>query len=67
MNQKIVITILKLKYDIEVTMKVIDPACNMEIEDKWAAYKTEYKGKTYYFCCESCKKRFDESPEKYIS
>jgi Cu+-exporting ATPase len=47
-------------------MKVIDPACKMEIEDKWAAFKSEYKGNTYYFCCESCKKRFDDSPEKYI-
>jgi len=47
-------------------MKVIDPACKMEIEDKWAAFKSEYKGNTYYFCCESCKKRFDLNPEKYV-
>ncbi len=47
-------------------MKVIDPACKMEVEDKWAAFKSEYKGKTYYFCCESCKKRLDEKPERYI-
>jgi YHS domain-containing protein len=30
-------------------MKVIDPSCKMEIDDNWAAYRTEYKGKTYYF------------------
>jgi len=52
---------------MEITfMKVIDPACKMEIEDKLAAYKSEYKGKTFFFCCESCKKRFDLDPEKYI-
>jgi YHS domain-containing protein len=28
-------------------MKVVDPACKMEIEDKWAAYKSEYKGATF--------------------
>ena len=47
-------------------MKVKDPACKMEIEDKWATYKSEYNGKTFFFCCESCKKRFDENPEEYV-
>ncbi len=26
----------------------------------------EYKGKTYYFCCEGCKASFVKDPEKYI-
>jgi len=26
----------------------------------------EYKGKTYYFCCEGCKANFVENPEKYL-
>ncbi len=47
-------------------MKVMDPICRMEIESELAAYKSEYKGKMYYFCGESCKKRFDENPEKYL-
>lgn len=25
----------------------------------------EYKGKTYYFCCENCKEAFIKDPEKY--
>jgi len=25
-----------------------------------------YKGKYYYFCCPSCKPKFDADPEKYI-
>ncbi|MBV9851871.1 MAG: YHS domain-containing protein [Armatimonadetes bacterium] len=25
-----------------------------------------YKGKTYYFCCASCKPEFDKNPDKYI-
>ena len=32
-----------------------------------AADKTEYNGKTYYFCCEGCKEKFLAEPEKYIS
>ncbi len=40
-------------------MKVIDPVCKMEMEDKWAAFKSEYKGKTNYFCSLDHKKLFD--------
>ena len=31
-----------------------------------AAGKSVYKGKTYYFCCDGCKPKFDKNPEKYI-
>lgn len=27
--------------------------------------KTEYKGKTYYFCCAGCPGEFKRNPEKY--
>ena len=30
-------------------------------------YKTEYKGKTVYFCCPDCKPEFEKDPEKYIA
>lgn len=34
--------------------------------DKAKAYgKTEYKGKTYYFCCAGCPGEFKKNPEKY--
>ena len=42
-----------------------DPVCRMEIEESKAAAKTEYKGKTYYFCCVACKEKFDKSPTMY--
>jgi len=44
----------------------IDPICKMEVDEKTAKYKSEYKGKTYYFCAPGCKKEFDEYPEKYV-
>ncbi len=31
-----------------------------------AAGSSVYKGKTYYFCCSSCKPAFDKDPAKYI-
>jgi YHS domain-containing protein len=27
---------------------------------------TEYKGKKVYFCCASCKEKFEKEPEKYL-
>lgn len=36
-----------------------------EIREK-DALKSEYKGQTYYFCCESCKAAFDKAPEQFI-
>jgi YHS domain-containing protein len=43
----------------------IDPICNMEVDENSAKYKTEYKGKTYYFCAPGCKKTFENNPTKY--
>src|SRR4030042_1460305 len=43
-----------------------DPVCGMAVDEKQAAATREYKGKTYYFCAQSCKERFDQSPEKYL-
>ena len=33
---------------------------------KDAAGSSVYKGKTYYFCCSSCKPTFDKDPQKYV-
>ena len=46
---------------------VIDPASKMETENIGASYESRYEGKTYHFCCSSCKKRFDKNPEKFTA
>ena len=43
-----------------------DLVCGMEVFDKEAAPKSEYMGKTYYFCAPGCKKTFDKNPVLYI-
>jgi Cu+-exporting ATPase len=43
-----------------------DPVCGMDLDEKTAAGKSEYKGQTYYFCSAGCKKSFDKEPEKYV-
>lgn len=31
------------------------------------ALHSDYQGKRYYFCCEGCKPKFDQDPEKWIA
>ena len=38
----------------------------MQVDETKAAGKSEYKGKTYYFCAAVCKRKFDENPEQYV-
>ncbi len=44
----------------------VDPVCGMQVEEDDCAAKTEYRGKTYFFCTSDCKKRFEEHPEKFV-
>lgn len=43
----------------------IDPICKMEVDENTAKWKSEYKGKTYYFCAPGCKATFEAEPDKY--
>lgn len=36
----------------------------MEVDEKGA--KSDYKGKTYYFCSPFCKSEFEKNPKKYV-
>jgi Cu(I)/Ag(I) efflux system membrane fusion protein len=44
--------------------KAKDPVCGMTVETA-KAKKTEYRGKTYYFCSDYCKGEFEKDPQKY--
>jgi Cu+-exporting ATPase len=37
----------------------------MEIDKEDAVDRAQYEGKTYYFCSEACKERFELDPESY--
>ena len=43
-----------------------DLVCGMEVDPKTAVAKSEYKGRTYYFCAPGCKVAFDKDPEEYL-
>jgi YHS domain-containing protein len=43
-----------------------DPVCKMNVDEQKAAGKSEYDGKTYYFCAPGCKAKFDQNPGAYV-
>lgn len=47
--------------------EVVDPVCGMEVADAKTAPSATYKGKTYYFCSEEDKAKFQKNPEQYAS
>lgn len=56
-----------LKQDVaEGVVMTIDPVCRMKVNEKKAIFKSEYKGKTYYFCSAQCKNEFERNPKKYV-
>jgi len=44
----------------------IDPVCKMQVDEKKAAGKSEFNGKTYYFCAAACKVKFDANPQQFV-
>lgn len=42
-----------------------DPVCGMAVNKNWAAARAEYGGRTYYFCIDECRRRFEENPHRY--
>ena len=50
----------------EVKEEARDPICGMTVDVGKAKYKSEFDGKSFYFCCGGCKQTFDQQPEKYV-
>lgn len=48
------------------TEKVVCPVSGETILKSEAKGSYEFEGKTYYFCCESCKDKFVKDPQAYL-
>lgn len=46
---------------------VVCPVMGKKVTVTATTLKSVYKGQTYYFCCSSCKTRFDKEPAKYAA
>jgi Cu+-exporting ATPase len=42
-----------------------DPVCGMQVVEEGAKWSSEYAGKRWYFCCQSCLKKFEVDPGRY--
>lgn len=45
---------------------VTDPVCQMLVDEATTDIKEEYAGKTYFFCSDECRERFQTDPEHYV-
>jgi Cu+-exporting ATPase len=45
---------------------VRDPVCGMDVDEMSSTIKAEHGGRTYFFCAQGCKERFERSPEKFV-
>lgn len=45
---------------------LLDPVCRKALSEGDVETTTVYNGKTYYFCCSSCREQFTRQPKQYI-
>src|SRR5260370_8763591 len=43
-----------------------DPVCGMQVDAASAGATSEHGGRTYFFCCPGCAKKFEAAPEQYL-
>ena len=47
--------------------RIKDPVCGMDIEKQKAKGPASHMGRSFYFCSESCQKKFEKEPMKYMA
>ena len=53
--------------DAGTTALVIDPVCHMQVRAIEETIHADYKGRTYYFCCQMCRDNFVADPDCYLA
>lgn len=43
----------------------LDPVCGMQVETSTAPARTTHDGRTYWFCSDHCRHRFEAEPERF--
>jgi YHS domain-containing protein len=51
----------------EIDMKAWCPIMDYNFEVKEGTSVIDYKGKSFYFCCEGCPAEFKKDPDKYLA
>lgn len=61
----LVLAMTGLAQQAQTDETVFCPVSGKTMKKSEAKASYEYKGKTYYFCCDNCKEAFLKNPEKY--
>ncbi|WKW51913.1 heavy metal translocating P-type ATPase [Rhodomicrobium lacus] len=48
------------------SLHAIDPVCGMAVDPHGAKHRATHAGRTYYFCCDGCKVKFEADPRRYL-
>ncbi len=59
--------VLRMEHEIAASALEIDPVCGMKVDPAKAKASFEYKGKTYFFCCQGCKTKFEAEPVRWLA
>jgi Cu+-exporting ATPase len=46
---------------------VKDPVCGMLVDPASAKYRSDYAGKTYFFCSDKCRAKFEHDPKAFVA
>lgn len=46
--------------------RVQDPVCGMRFEPDQAATTADFDGRTFHFCCDSCRLAFEAEPGRFL-
>jgi xanthine dehydrogenase accessory factor len=49
------------------TTEAKDPICGMTVEIAAARHRSDWAGRSVYFCCLRCKELFDADPQRYAA
>ncbi|GGF45007.1 copper-translocating P-type ATPase [Azorhizobium oxalatiphilum] len=52
---------------LDLPPKAIDPVCGMSVDIATAKHRATYQGKSFYFCCNGCKTKFEADPEAQLA
>jgi YHS domain-containing protein len=47
--------------------RTVDPVCGMELNPENAPERSEFEGRHYLFCSETCRNEFDQNPAGYAN
>ncbi|WP_158816983.1 heavy metal translocating P-type ATPase [Methylocapsa sp. S129] len=45
---------------------VRDPVCGMSVDPAASKHRADYDGKTFHFCCNGCRTKFEADPARYL-